>query len=47
VLGERKAHALRDALEGPVDPGCPASVLQTHPDVHVLADPAAAGLLTR
>jgi glucosamine-6-phosphate deaminase len=47
VLGERKAEALRDALEGPVDAACPASVLQTHPDAHVLADPAATALLSR
>ncbi|WP_223164248.1 glucosamine-6-phosphate deaminase [Nocardioides mesophilus] len=46
ALGERKADALAAALTGPVNPDCPASVLQCHPDVHVLADPGAArGLL--
>ncbi len=45
ALGERKAPALRDALEGPVTPACPASILQEHPDAYVVADPAAAGLL--
>ncbi len=42
ALGERKAEALAAALTGPVTPDCPASVLQRHPDVHVLADEAAA-----
>lgn len=45
ALGERKAEALAAALAGPVTPACPASVVQRHPDVHVLADPAAASLL--
>ncbi|QIK68752.1 glucosamine-6-phosphate deaminase [Nocardioides sp. HDW12B] len=45
AIGERKADALAAALTGPVTPDCPASVLQRHPDVHVLADrTAAAGL---
>jgi glucosamine-6-phosphate deaminase len=42
ALGERKADALAAALTGPVTPDCPASVLQLHPDVHVLADADAA-----
>ncbi len=45
ALGERKAEALAAALTGPVTADCPASVLRRHPDVHVLADPAAAGRL--
>lgn len=47
VQGEHKASALRDALAGPVTAACPASVLQHHPDVHVLADAAAASGLAR
>jgi glucosamine-6-phosphate deaminase len=47
VHGEHKATALRDALEGPVTTACPASVLQQHPDVHVLADAAAASRIAR
>ena len=43
--GEAKAQALRQALAGPVTSDCPASVLQLHPRVTVLADPAAASLL--
>jgi len=47
VPDERKAEALRDALEGPVTPKVPASVLQTHPDCHYFVDHAAASLLTK
>ncbi|GAA1357159.1 glucosamine-6-phosphate deaminase [Arthrobacter koreensis] len=43
--GQDKAEALRAALRGPVSPECPASVLQLHGRVTVLADPAAASLL--
>ncbi|MFF2606949.1 glucosamine-6-phosphate deaminase [Arthrobacter koreensis] len=43
--GQDKAEALRAALRGPVSPECPASVLQLHRRVTVLADPAAASLL--
>ena len=43
--GEDKARALRAALRGPVSPECPASVLQLHGRVTVLADAAAASLL--
>ncbi|MEZ5071333.1 MAG: glucosamine-6-phosphate deaminase [Bacteroidales bacterium] len=32
VPGSRKQRAVQDALYGPVDPACPASVLRTHPD---------------
>lgn len=45
ALGERKADAVRASLHGPVDPGCPASVLQRHPDAYVVTDRAAAGEL--
>ncbi|RQP10434.1 MAG: glucosamine-6-phosphate deaminase [Microbacteriaceae bacterium] len=43
--GAAKAEALERALRGPVDPACPASALQLHDDVTVIADEeAAAGL---
>ncbi|MDE7312329.1 MAG: glucosamine-6-phosphate deaminase [Eubacterium sp.] len=41
VSGEAKAQALRDALFGPVTPKMPASILQLHADVTVVADEGA------
>lgn len=41
----RKADAVRACLEGPVSNLAPASILQTHPNVTVYLDPAAAALL--
>lgn len=43
--GREKAEALSRALSGPVHPDCPASVLQLHGNVTVLADDGAASLL--
>ncbi len=43
VSGGGKQAILRRALTGPVDPECPASLLQTLPHALVLADRAAAG----
>jgi glucosamine-6-phosphate deaminase len=45
ALGERKAAPLSAALHGPVTTRVPASLLQRHPDVTVIADHAAAALL--
>lgn len=45
AFGDAKAEAIRRAVEGPVTAMCPASVLQLHPDVRVVLDPAAARLL--
>ncbi len=45
VPGARKAHAIREAVEGPVTPLCPASIVQRHPDCHLLLDPPAAQYL--
>ena len=45
--GESKATALRAALEGPLTPAVPASALQLHPAVTVVADRTAASALTR
>ncbi len=43
--GAAKAPALRDMLEGPIDPGCPASVLRRHADCVVYADAEAVALV--
>lgn len=43
----RKAEAVRDAVEGPVTPACPASIVQRHPDVTLHLDVASASLLTK
>jgi len=32
VPGPSKREAVRQALQGPLTPGCPASILRTHPD---------------
>ncbi|HEX9225714.1 MAG TPA: glucosamine-6-phosphate deaminase [Arthrobacter sp.] len=45
VHGADKADILCEALTGPVSPECPASVLQLHPHVTVVADEAAAARL--
>ena len=45
--GVNKAKAIKDMLEGPVDPNCPASILQKHDDVVVIIDEAAASLLSK
>lgn len=39
--GEGKADILHQALKGPITTKCPASLLQTHPELYVLADEAA------
>jgi glucosamine-6-phosphate deaminase len=45
ATGRAKAGALRDALEGPVTPDCPASALRLHPNASILCDLDAACLL--
>lgn len=47
ATGEAKAEAVAAAVEGPLSASCPASVLQLHPHVSVLLDPAAASRLER
>jgi glucosamine-6-phosphate deaminase len=42
AMGEGKAGAVRDLVEGPVRAFCPASILQMHRHVTVLVDDAAA-----
>ena len=43
----RKAAAVRDALEGPITPGCPASILQAQPHARVFLDRDSAKELSR
>ena len=45
VPDARKAEAVRNAVEGPVTPKVPASILQTHPNMTLYLDPPAASLL--
>ena len=45
VPDERKAEAVKGAVEGPVTPQVPASILQTHPDCRLFLDPSSAALL--
>jgi glucosamine-6-phosphate deaminase len=45
VPDRRKAEAVRDALEGPVTPLHPGSILQGHADTVLFLDPEAASLL--
>ena len=41
VSGEDKAETVKNAFFGPVTPQVPASILQMHPDVTIVADEAA------
>lgn len=43
--GADKAAIVKRAVEGPMDKNCPASILQTHPDVTFILDQEAASLL--
>lgn len=45
VSGANKADALAKAIHGPIDPQLPASILQLHNHVTILADEAAASSL--
>ena len=47
ATGDEKADAVAAAFDGPVDQRSPASLLQRHPDVRVVLDPAAASSLSR
>lgn len=47
VHGESKADILREALEGPITPLVPASILQLHNDVTIVADEGALSRLSR
>lgn len=41
----RKANAVKEALEGPVTPQCPASILRTQPHAHLYLDGESSALL--
>ncbi|MRH87516.1 glucosamine-6-phosphate deaminase [Nocardia sp. SYP-A9097] len=45
ATGAGKADAVAAAVEGPLSAFCPASILQMHPHVTVIVDPAAAASL--
>lgn len=45
VSGGAKAAILRDSLKGPITPRVPASILQLHPNLIVIADDAARSVL--
>jgi glucosamine-6-phosphate deaminase len=45
VTGADKKEILHKTFWGPVTPEVPASILQFHPDVTVIADEAACSLL--
>jgi glucosamine-6-phosphate deaminase len=47
VPDRRKAKVVRDAVEGPITPAAPASILQRHTDVTLYLDPQAAELLKK
>lgn len=47
VPDRRKAEAVKNAVEGPLTPEVPASILRQHPDLTLLLDEPSASLLTR
>lgn len=47
VPDARKAKAVKAALEGPVSPDFPASIMQRHPDCRIYLDPPSAALLAK
>ena len=45
AIGEQKAKAIKQLIDGNVTPSCPASVLQFHTDVTLMLDKGAASLI--
>ncbi|MGN0459271.1 MAG: glucosamine-6-phosphate deaminase [Eubacterium sp.] len=45
AIGENKAKAIKQLIDGQVTPECPASVLQFHTDVTLMLDKGAASLI--
>lgn len=45
AIGEKKAKAIKQVIDGNVTPECPASILQFHKDVTLMLDRGAASLL--
>jgi glucosamine-6-phosphate deaminase len=46
VPDARKAEAVKHALEGPLTPDCPSSILQAHPDCNLYLDRDSSSLLS-
>jgi glucosamine-6-phosphate deaminase len=47
AIGEAKARAVAEMVEGPITASCPASALQMHPSCALVVDEAAASALKR
>jgi glucosamine-6-phosphate deaminase len=47
VPEQRKAQAVKDALQGPLSTKCPASLVLTHPSATIYLDQGSASLLSR
>ena len=47
VPEERKANAVKNALEGAIAESCPASILREHPSVNLYLDPPSARLIEK
>lgn len=47
AIGEKKAKAIKQVINGNVTPDCPASVLQFHKDVTLMLDKGAACLINK
>ncbi|WP_025755346.1 glucosamine-6-phosphate deaminase [Mycoplasmopsis cricetuli] len=47
AFGKSKANAIKNMIEGPITSECPASFLQTHPNVTIIVDKDAASLLLK
>lgn len=45
VPEQRKAEAVKNALEGPISTKCPGSIVRTHPQAHMYLDIGSASLL--
>lgn len=44
--GKRKAQAVKDTIEGPINEECPATILRAHPNTIFIIDEAAGSLLS-
>jgi glucosamine-6-phosphate deaminase len=45
AVGKNKANAVKNMVKGKIDPICPASILQLHPNVHLFLDAESASEL--
>lgn len=46
VPDQRKAEAVKDALEGPISQACPASIVRRHPNAFIFLDAESSSLLS-